>query len=176
MEHKIYDAMFGSPEWVKLDLGEITYEEASAVFMERARQTDCEFEMHAVIENWLEMLTERRATINLMRLFKKRGYHLYYLSNIPQLALAELKTRKFWPLFDGGVASCEVGVRKPDIEIYKTLLERYQIDPKNALFADDSKVNAQGAFRAGITGIHFTNVNELIKTLLTYGIDLKKKP
>ena len=176
IEQKIYDAMFGSPEWRKLDLGEMTFDEASAVFMERALETDCEFEMRAVIEDWMDLLTDRRATINLMRLFKKRGYHLYYLSNISHLALAEVKKRKFWTLFDGGIASCEAGVCKPDIQIYKDLLERYDINPKNALFVDDSKVNAEAAFRAGITGIHFTNVNELIKTLLTYGIDLKKKP
>ncbi len=176
LENKIYDATFGSEEWRQLDLGAITYSEACDIFMKRAKHRYCAFEMQAVLDNWTEMLTDRRATINLMRLFKKRGYHLYYLSNIAHHSLAGLKERKWWTLFDGGIASCEVGLVKPNVRIYEMLLQKYGLVPSETLFTDDNPMNAKAAFGAGITGIHFKNVNDFIKMLLTYGIDLKKKP
>jgi HAD superfamily hydrolase (TIGR01509 family) len=75
-------------------------------------------------------------------------------------------------LFDGGVASCEVGVCKPDPEIYRHLLAKYELDPTETLFTDDSKENAEAAFRAAITGIPFRNVKSFCKALVALGVEL----
>ena len=47
---------------------------------------------------------------------------VFYLSNISWDVLEMLQQRKFWQLFDGGVASCEVKLTKPDLRIYHCLL------------------------------------------------------
>lgn len=171
-ENKIYDAVFGSQEWQMLDKGELTFEEASQIFLQRGHEKDIAFEMQEILDNWTEMLTNRKATINLMRLFKKKGFQLFYLSNISKQSFALLKSRNFWPLFDGGIASCEVGLCKPDPAIYKLLLEKYDLVPQETIFADDHKDNAAAAFQVGITGIQFKNVKSFCKMLITYGIDI----
>ena len=50
----------------------------------------------------------------LVRRLKNHGYSVYYLSNIPEDVLALLKERGVLDRFDGGVASCEVHINKPD--------------------------------------------------------------
>lgn len=171
-EKKLYDAVFGSEEWQLLDRGEITWEEAFAIFMKRGRDKDIEFEMQALLESWTEMLTVRRPTIVLMKLLKKKGFNLYYLSNVSQDVLNLLSRKGFWKFFSGGVASCEVRSNKPDMRIYEALLGKYGLAPEETIFTDDKKANAAAAFNAGITGIQFKNVKGLCKMLVTYGIDV----
>ncbi|MDL2253124.1 HAD family phosphatase [Ruminococcaceae bacterium OttesenSCG-928-I18] len=172
LENKLFDAVFGSEEWIMLDRGEMSLEEANEIFLQRGHKLDIAFEMQAVLDNWPEMLTDRKATINLMRLFKKKGYQLYYLSNISHEMLGLLRQRPFWSLFDGGIASCEVGICKPDPEIYEILLQKYHLSAHQTIFADDRKENALGAFSAGITGIQFHNVKNFCNMLLSYGINM----
>ncbi len=172
VEKKLYNMVFASEEWRQLDLGNMTFLQANEIFMKRAESENLAFEMRALLDNWTDMLTTRQATVNLMRIFKKQGYNLYYLSNISHEVLADLKTRSFWSLFDGGIASCEVGIGKPDLHVYRLLLKQYKLDANECIFADDRKENALAAFEAGITGIQFFDVKNFCKMLIGYGISL----
>lgn len=171
-ERRLYEAVFGSREWELLDKGELTWEQAQEIFTQRGVEKNMNFEMQALLEEWTEMLGTRAATVALMRLLKKRGFKLYYLSNIAAETLELVRQRDFWELFDGGVASCELHICKPDLEIYQELVKRYNLVPQETIFTDDNRTNATMAFQAGITGIHFTNVKGLCKMMVTYGIDI----
>ncbi len=171
-EKRLYDAVFGSPEWKMLDNGVITWEQAYEIFMKRGQNRGMAFEMRTVLDEWTDMLTTRNATVALMRTFKKRGLDLYYLSNMPKEVYAFLQNRKFWPLFEGGIFSYEVGISKPDVEIFHLVLKKYNLDPGETIFIDDMRENASAAFEAGITGIPFTNVKNLCKMLVTYGVEI----
>ncbi len=171
-ENKIYDAAFGSEEWEMLDRGLISWREAAEIFMRRARERDVAFEMRAVLEEWTDMLTTRKATVTLLRLLKKKGFKLYYLSNISKDVCEFLKNRDFWLLFDGGLFSCDVGLTKPDIEIYRLLAKNYKLVPQETIFTDDNIENAEAAYAAGFTGIQFTDVTSFCKMLVAYGIDV----
>lgn len=170
-ENIIYDSMFGSEEWQLLDKGQITWRQATEVFMRRAEESDLAFEMLAVLEEWTDMLTTRKATVTLMRLLKKKGFNLYYLSNISKEVMHFLRNRDFWPLFSGGIASFSVGIAKPDIEIYRLLLKEFSILAKETIFTDDKRENAEAAYSAGVMGIQFTDVKNFCKQLAPYGID-----
>lgn len=171
-EKKLFDAVFGSEEWQLLDKGEITWEHARSIFLKRGKEKDVAFEMQALLDDWRNMLADRSATIVLMRLLKKKGFNLYYLSNISSGALATLSQRNFWQLFSGGVASCEVKALKPEPAIYKALLDKYNLVAEETVFVDDNPVNAEAAFEMGITGIPFTNVKNLCKMMVEYGVEL----
>lgn len=170
-ERKIYDAVFGSEEWKLLDKGQISWREASDIFMQRGRDMDVSFEMQSVLEEWTDLLTTRKATVTLLRLLKKKGFNLYYLSNMSREVKQFLSSRDFWPLFDGGILSCEVGMTKPDLDIYRLLMQQYGLVPQETIFTDDVKENAETAYLVGITGIQFTDVKGFCKMLVTYGID-----
>lgn len=172
VEKRVYDIIFGSEEWLLLDRGALSWIEACAIFKKRAKEKDLSFEVQAVIDDWTEMLTTRKATVVLMRLLKKKGFNLYYMSNIAPLAFDEVSQREFFKLFVGGVTSYEAKSNKPDLVIYKTLLEKYNILPEETIFTDDDRVNATAAFDVGITGIQFKSVKSFVKLMVDYGIDL----
>jgi 2-haloacid dehalogenase len=71
----------------------------------------------------------------------------------------------FFNDFDGVVVSGQEKTRKPFPTIYKTLLNRYQINPKRAIFIDDNYENIVAANELNIHGIHYKNHSQLIKDL-----------
>ena len=61
-------------------------------------------------------------------------------------------------------------MRKPHREIYELMLNRYGINPAQAVFIDDSIKNVKGCEEVGITGIHFTNAERLQASLSELGL------
>jgi putative hydrolase of the HAD superfamily len=61
---------------------------------------------------------------------------------------------KFAELFDGVVISGEVGMRKPNAEIFHHALELLDLRPEECAFIDDIADNIQAAERLGIVGVH----------------------
>jgi epoxide hydrolase-like predicted phosphatase len=61
-------------------------------------------------------------------------------------------------LFDVVVISGEVGLRKPEPEIYRLAAERLGAQPAECVFVDDLAHNVQGAAAAGMVGVHHTSV------------------
>jgi len=86
---------------------------------------------------------------------KKRGYRIYLLSNYPEdLFLCHWRNSfSFTDLPDGKVISYEVKFTKPEPEIYRTLLERFQLDPTECIFLDDRAENIEAARAFGMRGI-----------------------
>lgn len=98
--------------------------------------------------------------------FKKLGCKLYYLSNLSKTFFQKIKNYPLLKQFDGGVASYEVGVSKPDCMIYKKLLERYPgIKPQEALFIDDRPENVSAAKLLGLNALCLSGEENLFKAL-----------
>ena len=83
-----------------------------------------------------------------------------------------LKRFDFLHWFEGIVVSGTEKTRKPYSEIYQITLDRFNIDPSEALFIDDNLRNIKGAKALGINGIHFSTPEELIKDLNNFKIKL----
>ena len=110
----------------------------------------------------------------LGRRLKNHGYSVYYLSNIPEDVLALLKERGVLDRFDGGVASCEVHINKPDPRIYQALLDKYGQKASECVFIDDNLANVQAAFTLGFVGIRMKeSVGTLIRSLATCNVALR---
>jgi len=122
---------------------------------------------------WTEMLKGPvHETVEIFRQLKESGkYKLYALTNW-QAGLFDIALVRydFLHWFDGRVVSGEEKTRKPFPEFYKILLERYKVNPSEALFIDDSLRNVKGAETLGISAIHFTSAEELKKELAKMGI------
>jgi epoxide hydrolase-like predicted phosphatase len=56
-------------------------------------------------------------------------------------------------LFDQAVISGEVGLHKPQAEIYLLACERLEVEPGEAVFVDDLRENCEGAEAVGMTAI-----------------------
>lgn len=88
----------------------------------------------------------------------KRHYRIFLLSNTNLihmrafLPMAEkiYGLRRFNDAFDKIYYSCQVGLRKPDTEIFELVLQENNLEPGETLFIDDSPQHIEGAKAAGI--------------------------
>lgn len=95
-------------------------------------------------------------TLHLAREIKSSGTKIAILSNMPFDLLAELRGRLDWLAeFDVLTWSCELGVIKPDAEIYRACLEALGCEPKRSLFFDDRLRNVEGARQVGMEAYLF---------------------
>ncbi len=60
----------------------------------------------------------------------------------------------FRSLFHGAYYSCELGMRKPDVDIFLNVLGQHGADPARTLFIDDSIQHVVGARKAGLQAEH----------------------
>ncbi|REH55830.1 HAD superfamily hydrolase (TIGR01509 family) [Kutzneria buriramensis] len=80
-------------------------------------------------------------------------------------------------LFQVLVFSGDVGVAKPDVEIYRLTVERLGLAPAECVFVDDLAVNVRGAVRAGLVGVHHTSVAATLAELsVLLGVDFAGGP
>jgi len=68
-------------------------------------------------------------------------------------------------LFDAVVISAEVGLHKPQPEIYLLAAERLEVEPAACLFVDDLRENCEGAEAVGMTAIRHRTPQETIAKL-----------
>ena len=128
------------------------------------------FEVEGVLDDWMSMLRPRRRMQMLVEQLKQRGYCVYYLSNIPEDVLDLLMHRDFEGLFDGGVASCEVKINKPDPRIYQALLDKYHLRADECIFIDDRADNLVAASALGFGIYEMHGVGTLLRSLPTFGV------
>lgn len=174
MEEKVYELTFGSEEWKLMDAGLISRFEGNKRMLERAQQKGCSFEVQGVLDDWIHILHVRHRMQELVRRMKNHGYCVYYLSNIPQDVLDLLRQRGVLDRFDGGVASCEVHINKPDPRIYQALLDKYHLKAEECVFIDDRLENVQTAFSMGFAGVQMKDsVGTLVRSLATCNVSLR---
>ncbi|MGA8218774.1 MAG: HAD family phosphatase [Solirubrobacterales bacterium] len=77
-------------------------------------------------------------------------------------------------LFDAVVISAEVGLHKPQPEIYRLAAERLEVEPAGCLFVDDLQENCEGAEAVGMTAIRHRDAAETITRLAELtGVELE---
>ncbi|MDD3369732.1 MAG: HAD family phosphatase [Lachnospiraceae bacterium] len=145
--------MFNSPLWKELDLGTMQQDEVIEAF---GRTCPGEAEDIAwFLHHGENMMVPRPEIWKLMRRLKEeKGYGIYLLSNYSEKLLNKhLAGVDFLDIVDGGIISFQVKLAKPDARIYKTLLERYHLDPESCYFFDDRPENTEAARKFGIDAV-----------------------
>ena len=149
------DMIFSSPEWLMMDKGSLTRDEAIDIFC--AREPGYQEEIRLTMNNTNDIVSPIEETIELLPKIKENGHRLYYLSNMPiETRAFLLENHEYIKMFDGGVFSCDVNALKPSPEIYKILLDRYNLIPGECIFFDDVERNVAAAEKEGIKGVLFT--------------------
>lgn len=102
----------------------------------------------------------------------EQGLPIAILSNMPREILTAMRAspRFDWlERFTVRVFSCELGLVKPEPEIYRYCLAELGLGPGEVVFLDDDEGNVAGARRVGIETEHFrpgeTRVEELAARL-----------
>lgn len=130
-------------------------------------------QIEAYYGRWEEMLGGPiHETVDIFRALKESGkYRFYALTNwSAELFPVALRKYEFLHWFDGRLVSGEEKTRKPFPEFYQLLLDRFQINKKEALFIDDNLRNAEAAEMLGIPSIRFETAAQLRTALQEKGI------
>lgn len=132
-----------------------------------------ESEIRAYYGRWEEMLGGPiHETVDLLRELRDREEHrLLALTNWSgETFPVALSRYDFLHWFEGIVVSGDEKTRKPFADIYEILLDRYEVNPSQAIFIDDSLKNVEGAEAVGINGIHFQSTAQLKEILREWGV------
>ena len=105
--------------------------------------------------------------VTLFKSLKASGnYKIYALTNWSAERWDKaLQLFPFFNYFDGVVVSGQEKMRKPSLEIYELILNRFQISPEKAIFIDDNEENVTAAKTLKIHGIHYKSPQQLLKNL-----------
>ena len=158
------DATFGSGIWNEMDRGIWSEEEVLERFIARAPEREKEIR---VAFDRVGCCTERKEyAIPWIENLKARGYRVLFLSNYSEhVRKRSTHALHFLPYLDGGVFSYQVHRIKPEPEIYRILLEKYELKAEECVFVDDNGKNIQAARELGFRTVHFENYEQAHEAL-----------
>jgi putative hydrolase of the HAD superfamily len=84
-------------------------------------------------------------------------YRIFLLSNTNTIHIRgfqELVGNDFNSIFEKTYFSCEMGMRKPDVEIFEKVISDHLLLPSETLFIDDSPQHVEGARQVGLQALH----------------------
>ncbi|MEW6236833.1 MAG: HAD family phosphatase [Candidatus Omnitrophota bacterium] len=164
-----YRHIVRGPEWVELDRGTLTIEEAKRIFISRNPRMNQVIE--TLFEHWIDFFDLIEPTVRLLKLLKSQGYGVYLLSNFIKEYFPAIRSRySFFDEFDGMVVSSEAGCVKPEKEIYLLTLRKFSLSPDSCLFIDDYPANVEAAEAAGIPSILYKNPEQLEEELRRWNL------
>lgn len=123
-----------------------------------------------IIAAWNAMLLDLpEERIDLLATLRKK-HRIFLLSNTNiihyQAYSAYLQSAfgmsDFHSIFEKQYLSFEIGMRKPDREIFELVIRENNLAPAETLFIDDSIQHVEGAKLAGINAIHLTGQSTII--------------
>ncbi len=149
--------LFHSGLWNNLDLGTVRFPELARAACEQLPER-----MHAPLTALLNRWwAKEMPPLPQMELFVRRvkanGYKTYLCSNTSADIYDYFDAIPALGLMDGILASCDVGVIKPDPRLYEALYSKFSLQPQTCFFIDDMPRNIEGAARTGMTGHCFAD-------------------
>jgi len=120
--------------------------------------------IHALAEGYITHLTSfshvfdhTHSTLEYLR----PKYKLHILTNgFKEIQHKKLSGAQIDQFFSCVINAEEVGVKKPDPEIFDAALKRAKVRPEQALMiGDDLEADVHGALNAGWSALHFNNEN-----------------
>jgi 2-haloacid dehalogenase len=110
-------------------------------------------------------------TVELLRELHERAVRCYALTNMESWTFPVRRARfSFFQCFEGIVVSSHEGVAKPDLEIFRRVLQRFDLRAERTLLIDDAERNVDAARALGWQAIRFTSSESLRDALVALGL------
>lgn len=137
-----------------------------------AEHPDWSDEIRAFRACWHEMVPHAYDdTVEVFHKVVAAGHDVTLLTNFAADTFSEARRRfDFLNKTRGITVSGEIGLIKPDIEIYDHHAAAFALEPSATLFIDDSEKNVAGAIAAGWQAVHFRDAQALKDDLERLGI------
>lgn len=130
-----------------------------------------------IINAWNAMLLDLPPKRVALLQSLKHNYRTFLLSNTNQTHLnyffnyiqTNFSGLQFNSLFENTHYSCQMGMRKPNVEIFEAVLTQNNLVASETLFIDDIEHNLEGALKAGMQVYHLPKGHDLFEI-----VDLNK--
>lgn len=152
-ERAIIETLYGSETWRRLEVG-VGDREAWLSEAHRDLEKVGGRELPPLHQHWRERQHLVAPNIDLIRRLRS-AYKTSVLSNADNSLVVRLRDIGVADMFDDIVVSGDVGVAKPDLEIYVLAADRLGLPVAECVFIDDLERNVDGAREAGMQGVHF---------------------
>lgn len=144
--------------------GEIPAEDFERSLAERfSQESGRSVSGEGLVERLFGTLTAEESMFEAVGAVKRAGYKTALLSN--SWGLGVYPRHRFEGLLDVVVISAEVGMRKPDPEIYAHTTAALGVDPGRCVFVDDHPGHLKPAAAVGMTTVLHRNAARTIEEL-----------
>ena len=174
-EHRLNDDEFYAVYDELIQKAEVDEITGTEVWHQLLKRYSLSGEPECIIDN---MLSKKKEYPNMLMLVRalRQHYKTAYFTNYNRYYWNILSKRfDLTPYFDYGVVSYEIKSRKPAPEGFHYLIKKCNIQPKEAVFTDDSAKRLANAAQMGIHTIHFQNKEQFVKELKKLGVETINK-
>jgi putative hydrolase of the HAD superfamily len=163
------EALFRSPLWRRLNLGELSQAECELAYQAEFGLTPEQTKM--LFFHVMDHQEVFAGTVAIAERLKRAGYRVLGLTdNVHEIVAYHKARNTFWRLFEGCVVSAEIGLLKPSPEIFRHLLQTFSLTAAETVFLDDVQLNIDGAKSVGIEAKLFTTPERCEQDLRALGL------
>lgn len=161
--------IFQSGLWERLDLGTMTRQELVLKVVSMIGST-YQKKVEEVIWNWPSYIDIYTEVFPVLSELKIKGDRIFVLSNTSKVFydLLDEQLSPLKELLDGFVLSCDIKAIKPDLAMFKEILDKYQLDPTHCVFLDDIEDNTSAAEKLGIKAYQVKKRSDVVDILKSY--------
>mmetsp|Transcript_11086 Transcript_11086/g.35179 ORF Transcript_11086/g.35179 Transcript_11086/m.35179 type:complete len:175 (-) Transcript_11086:45-569(-) len=147
--------------WLDFECGSISEEELFATYFKDGRDFDGSA-LKSLITSSYEWLPGMEAVLGAL---DADGCDVHALSNYPSWYEEVEKEMRLSRFLKWSFVSCNMGVRKPDPQIFQAVAAALGVKAEECLLVDDSNANVEGARAVGMDAILFTGADDLVAEL-----------
>jgi len=134
------------------ETGDITHDDFLTGFQKEIPNASIE----EILEAWNAILADFPLyRLEFLQMLSKK-YRLFLLSNTDSIHIETFENKTgisfysdFYQCFEKVYFSFEIGMRKPNAEVFQYLINKHELSPKRTLFVDDKKENTDSAATLG---------------------------
>jgi putative hydrolase of the HAD superfamily len=155
----------------KLSKGEITMHD---FWVAVSKNLNKKIDPEKTAKTWLGLHIKytkvKEDVMDIISSLKKR-YKVALLSNVIKMYSEQHRKSNRYSMFDPVILSDEVGMRKPEKEIYELTLNKLGMKADECVFIDDKERNIIPAREMGFKTILFKDAEQMKKELEEFGVD-----
>ncbi len=164
-----FELYYGDPEAGRLTtLYTKDYDLGKGHFLDVAKQIahDSNFKEEDIVEEWKTLVKRNKQLFSLVDKLREK-YTVALVSNCArgQIRFIEENSESVVDHFDGVFLSCQTGIAKPDVQIYKNAINHFKTKFETIIMIDDTEENLKPLEEIGAIGIHYTDNDELRECL-----------
>jgi putative hydrolase of the HAD superfamily len=163
--------------WAKFERAEVDIETFDRLFAAESLALGAEVRGRDVLPLLAGDL--RPEMVEALRRIKSKFKTGCITNNLPANAIGSAGGRTLYiaevmTLFDHIIESAKIGLRKPDSQIYRMMVDALAVDPKRCIYLDDLGVNLKPAREMGMTTIKVRDAQQaLIELEAATGLPLQ---